>query len=96
MKRFALGFLCLVIYAIFSPHYPDSYYLTDEYEVRTAMAFPIITIETKKRFLFLFVFFNVLIAKRFAFHRRSHSGIAVCSFSCGAKSFCINMSAVGL
>ncbi|XP_030605883.1 lysophospholipid acyltransferase 5 [Archocentrus centrarchus] len=34
MKRFALGFLCLVIYAIFSPHYPDSYYLTDEYEVQ--------------------------------------------------------------
>lgn len=37
MKRFALGFLCLVIYAIFSPHYPDSYFLTDEYEVRTAL-----------------------------------------------------------
>ncbi|XP_063342845.1 lysophospholipid acyltransferase 5 isoform X2 [Pelmatolapia mariae] len=34
MKRFALGFLCLVIYAIFSPHYPDSYYLTDEYEAQ--------------------------------------------------------------
>uniref|UniRef100_A0A8C4EE53 Lysophospholipid acyltransferase 5 n=1 Tax=Dicentrarchus labrax TaxID=13489 RepID=A0A8C4EE53_DICLA len=33
MKRFALGFLCLVIYAIFSPYYPDSYYLTDEYDV---------------------------------------------------------------
>ncbi|TKS82245.1 Lysophospholipid acyltransferase 5 [Collichthys lucidus] len=32
LKRFALGFLCLVIYAIFSPYYPDSYYLTDEYE----------------------------------------------------------------
>ena len=34
MKRFSLGLLCLVIYAIFSPHYPDSYYLTDEYDVR--------------------------------------------------------------
>ncbi|XP_030249290.1 lysophospholipid acyltransferase 5 isoform X1 [Sparus aurata] len=34
MKRFALGFLCLVIYAIFSPYYPDSYYLTDEYEAQ--------------------------------------------------------------
>lgn len=34
MKRFSLGFLCLAIYAIFSPSYPDSYYLTDEYEVR--------------------------------------------------------------
>lgn len=33
MKRFALGFVCLVIYTIFSPYYPDSYYLTDEYEV---------------------------------------------------------------
>ncbi|XP_034553176.1 lysophospholipid acyltransferase 5 [Notolabrus celidotus] len=34
MKRFALGFLCLVIYAIFSPYYSDSYYLTDEYEAQ--------------------------------------------------------------
>lgn len=34
MKRFALGFLCLTIYAIFSPYYPDSYYLTDEYEAQ--------------------------------------------------------------
>ncbi|XP_051262078.1 lysophospholipid acyltransferase 5 isoform X1 [Dicentrarchus labrax] len=34
MKRFALGFLCLVIYAIFSPYYPDSYYLTDEYDAQ--------------------------------------------------------------
>uniref|UniRef100_A0A667YCA2 Lysophospholipid acyltransferase 5 n=1 Tax=Myripristis murdjan TaxID=586833 RepID=A0A667YCA2_9TELE len=34
MKRFALGLLCLVIYTIFSPHYPDSYYLTDEYEAQ--------------------------------------------------------------
>ncbi|KAM9309558.1 lysophospholipid acyltransferase 5 [Pholidichthys leucotaenia] len=34
VKRFALGFLCLVIYAVFSPHYPDSYYLTDEYEAQ--------------------------------------------------------------
>uniref|UniRef100_A0AAQ5XD76 Lysophospholipid acyltransferase 5 n=1 Tax=Amphiprion ocellaris TaxID=80972 RepID=A0AAQ5XD76_AMPOC len=36
MKRFGLGFLCLLIYAIFSPYYPDSYYQTAEYEVRTA------------------------------------------------------------
>lgn len=35
MKRFALGFLFLVIYAIFSPYFPDSYFLTDEFEVRT-------------------------------------------------------------
>lgn len=35
MKRFTLGFVCLLIYTIFSPYYPDSYYLTDEYEVRT-------------------------------------------------------------
>uniref|UniRef100_A0A673BMD5 Lysophospholipid acyltransferase 5 n=1 Tax=Sphaeramia orbicularis TaxID=375764 RepID=A0A673BMD5_9TELE len=34
IKRFALGFLCLLIYTIFSPHYPDSYYLTDEYEAQ--------------------------------------------------------------
>ncbi|XP_074540434.1 lysophospholipid acyltransferase 5 isoform X1 [Halichoeres trimaculatus] len=34
MKRFVLGFLCLVIFAIFSPHYADSYYLTDEYEAQ--------------------------------------------------------------
>ncbi|XP_074509378.1 lysophospholipid acyltransferase 5 isoform X2 [Sebastes fasciatus] len=34
MKRFALGFLCLVIYAIFSPYYSDSYFLTDEYEAQ--------------------------------------------------------------
>ncbi|XP_013868920.1 lysophospholipid acyltransferase 5 isoform X1 [Austrofundulus limnaeus] len=34
MKRFSLGFLCLAIYAIFSPSYPDSYYLTDEYEAQ--------------------------------------------------------------
>uniref|UniRef100_A0A3Q3X6H9 Lysophospholipid acyltransferase 5 n=1 Tax=Mola mola TaxID=94237 RepID=A0A3Q3X6H9_MOLML len=32
MKRFSLGFLCLVIYAVFSPYYQDSYYLTDEFE----------------------------------------------------------------
>ncbi|XP_033958783.1 lysophospholipid acyltransferase 5 [Pseudochaenichthys georgianus] len=34
MKRFALGFLCLTIYTIFSPYYPDSYFLTDEYEAQ--------------------------------------------------------------
>lgn len=34
MKRFAVGFLFLVIYAIFSPYYPDGYFLTDEFEVR--------------------------------------------------------------
>uniref|UniRef100_A0A8C5HQW5 Lysophospholipid acyltransferase 5 n=1 Tax=Gouania willdenowi TaxID=441366 RepID=A0A8C5HQW5_GOUWI len=34
MKRFGLGLLCLVIYTIFSPYYPDSYYLTDEYEAQ--------------------------------------------------------------
>ena len=34
MQRFGLGLLCLTIYAIFSPHYADSYFLTDEYEVR--------------------------------------------------------------
>uniref|UniRef100_A0A8D0AGD8 Lysophospholipid acyltransferase 5 n=1 Tax=Sander lucioperca TaxID=283035 RepID=A0A8D0AGD8_SANLU len=33
-KRFALGFLCLVIYAIFSPYYTDTYFLTDEYEAQ--------------------------------------------------------------
>ncbi|KAJ4923183.1 hypothetical protein JOQ06_022711, partial [Pogonophryne albipinna] len=34
MKRFALGFLCLTIYTIFSPYYPNSYFLTDEYEAQ--------------------------------------------------------------
>lgn len=34
MRRFALGFLFLVIYATFSPYFPDSYFLTDEFEVR--------------------------------------------------------------
>lgn len=33
MKRFAVGFLFLVIYAIFSPYYQDNYFLTDEFEV---------------------------------------------------------------
>lgn len=46
MKRFALGFLCLVIYATFSPYYPDSYYLTDEYEVRTTVCSNIINVHT--------------------------------------------------
>ncbi|KAK0137456.1 Lysophospholipid acyltransferase 5 [Merluccius polli] len=34
MQRFGLGLLCLTIYAIFSPHYADSYFLTDEYEAQ--------------------------------------------------------------
>lgn len=34
MKRFALGILCLAVYAVFGPYFPDNYYLTDEYEVR--------------------------------------------------------------
>ncbi|XP_026226380.1 lysophospholipid acyltransferase 5 isoform X1 [Anabas testudineus] len=32
LKRFGLGFVCVVIYTIFSPYYQDSYFLTDEYE----------------------------------------------------------------
>lgn len=36
VKRFAVGFLFLVIYAIFSPYFQDSYFLTDEFEVRIA------------------------------------------------------------
>lgn len=34
MKRFALGILCLAVYAVFGPYFPDNYFLTDEYEVR--------------------------------------------------------------
>lgn len=34
MKRFALGFFYLVIFAVFSGYYQDSYFATDEYEVR--------------------------------------------------------------
>lgn len=37
VKRFAVGFLFLVIYAIFSPYYQDSYFSTDEFEVRIAV-----------------------------------------------------------
>ncbi|XP_057690698.1 lysophospholipid acyltransferase 5 isoform X1 [Corythoichthys intestinalis] len=33
-KRFSLGFLFLVIFAIFSPHYQESYYMTDEYDAQ--------------------------------------------------------------
>lgn len=34
LKRFALGFLCLLMFTIFSPYYPDSYFLTNEYEAQ--------------------------------------------------------------
>ncbi|GAA6229262.1 lysophospholipid acyltransferase 5 [Lates japonicus] len=34
MKRFAAGFVCVVIYTIFSPYYPDNYFLTDEFEAQ--------------------------------------------------------------
>lgn len=36
VKRLAVGFLYLVIYAIFSPYFPDSYFFTDKFEVRIA------------------------------------------------------------
>uniref|UniRef100_A0A3Q3KR76 Lysophospholipid acyltransferase 5 n=1 Tax=Monopterus albus TaxID=43700 RepID=A0A3Q3KR76_MONAL len=31
MKRFGLGFVCVVIYATFSPYFPNSYFLSDEF-----------------------------------------------------------------
>uniref|UniRef100_A0AAY5K4B2 Lysophospholipid acyltransferase 5 n=1 Tax=Esox lucius TaxID=8010 RepID=A0AAY5K4B2_ESOLU len=34
LKRFSLGFVCLAVYQIFSPYYPDSYYLTDDYDAQ--------------------------------------------------------------
>uniref|UniRef100_A0A7N8XNZ1 Lysophospholipid acyltransferase 5 n=1 Tax=Mastacembelus armatus TaxID=205130 RepID=A0A7N8XNZ1_9TELE len=34
IKRFGLGFICLAIFAVFGPYYPDSYFLTDEYEAQ--------------------------------------------------------------
>ncbi|XP_030639903.1 lysophospholipid acyltransferase 5 [Chanos chanos] len=34
LKRCGLGFLFLVIFAIGGPYYPDSYFLTDEYEAQ--------------------------------------------------------------
>ncbi|XP_028280261.1 lysophospholipid acyltransferase 5 [Parambassis ranga] len=34
IKRFAVGFLCLVIFTIFSPYFPDNYFLTDEFEAQ--------------------------------------------------------------
>lgn len=33
MQRFSLGLVCLVIFTIAGPYYPDSYYLTDDFEV---------------------------------------------------------------
>lgn len=33
MKRFGLGLITLSVFAIGGPHYSDSYYLTDEFEV---------------------------------------------------------------
>lgn len=33
MKRFAIGFFYLVVFAVFSTHYQDSYLSTDEFEV---------------------------------------------------------------
>ncbi len=33
MKRFGLGLVTLSVFAIGGPHYSDSYYLTDEFEV---------------------------------------------------------------
>ncbi|XP_047667422.1 lysophospholipid acyltransferase 5 isoform X2 [Tachysurus fulvidraco] len=34
LKRFCLGSFCLLIFMIFQPYYPDSYFLTDEYEAQ--------------------------------------------------------------
>ncbi|XP_054638671.1 lysophospholipid acyltransferase 5 isoform X2 [Dunckerocampus dactyliophorus] len=34
LKSLSLGFLFLIIFAIFSPHYQESYYLTDEYDAQ--------------------------------------------------------------
>lgn len=34
MKRFALGFFYLVVFAVFSTYYQDSYFTTDEFGVR--------------------------------------------------------------
>ncbi|XP_062848788.1 lysophospholipid acyltransferase 5 [Trichomycterus rosablanca] len=33
-QRFFLGLICLGIFTIFGPYYPDSYYLTDEFEAQ--------------------------------------------------------------
>lgn len=33
MKRFALGFFYLVVFAVFSPHYQDSYLTSDDFGV---------------------------------------------------------------
>ncbi|KAM8826283.1 lysophospholipid acyltransferase 5 isoform 1-T1 [Synchiropus picturatus] len=34
MKRFALGFVCLALFATFSPSFPDSYMLTEDYKAQ--------------------------------------------------------------
>lgn len=85
MKRFGLGFLFLAIYTIFAPYYQDSYYLTDEFEVR-------VKTDISKHF-----YLKISHRKKpFPLCRLSLSGIAVFLFSSGEKSCCINTSAVGL
>lgn len=104
MKRFSLGLLCLVIYAIFSPHYPDSYYLTDEYDVRKPCfctsipdAFNITDLKPKPHFHTLFCLTNVTVQSQMrpCLFRPSRSGTAVSSSSFGPKSSCTNMLAAG-
>lgn len=36
MKRFFLGLVCLTVFTVGGPYFPDSYFLTEEYEVSGA------------------------------------------------------------
>ena len=93
MQRFGLGLLCLTIYAIFSPHYADSYFLTDEYEVSGCIAdnVPVLSRCLSSYYCIIYwksLFFCII-------SRPSLSGIAVCSSCYGPKWFSISMSAAG-
>lgn len=88
MRRFALGFFYLVVFAVFSTYYQDSYFTTDEFGVRLC---PISTLTS--------MFYMSLSQLKFEYHvflrRPSPSGTAVFIFWFGEKSVCINMSAAG-
>lgn len=106
MKRFCLGLVCLSIFTIAGPYYPDSYYLTDDFEVSY-------TEDTLSRTLLLHAsigIYNAGLTLMESSHpwptphpippqlpsRLSLSGTDVCSFCSGPRSTCTSMSAAGL
>lgn len=88
MKRFALGFFYLVVFAVFSTYYQDSYFTTDEFEVRLC---PYLTLTT----MFCMSLSQLQFQSHVLLRRPSLSGTAVFIFWFGEKSVCINMSAAG-